>query len=133
MAEAIARREARDIIEPYSAGLIPLGKIPELTFEALLQNGYSAQGLSSKPIDKELWNSVDLVINLSGKFKENTWHDHRKVEDWRVDDPFLGTPTDYQKALSEIETRVRKLAARLRQQHGHKTHHPTHTHPTKRQ
>jgi protein-tyrosine-phosphatase len=133
MAEAIARREARDIIEPLSAGLIPLGKIPELTIESLLQNGYSAQGLASKPIDSDIWDSADVVINLSGKFKENTWHDHRKVEDWRVDDPYLGSPTDYQRALSEIEAHVRALATRLRVrgQHAQKTPH-THPHPTKR-
>jgi protein-tyrosine-phosphatase len=131
MAEAIARREARDVIEPFSAGLIPLGRIPELTTEVLLQNGYSAQGLASKPIDPQIWDSADVIINLSGRFKENTWHDHRKVEDWRVEDPFLGTPTDYQRALSEIEIHIRRLATRLRQQQQQKTPHPP-PHPAKR-
>ena len=116
IAEAIARREARDIIEPCSAGLIPLGRIPELTMEVLLQNGYSAQGLASKPIREDVWDSADLVINLSGKFKENTWSDHRKVEDWQVADPYGGTPTTYQRILVEIEGHVRKLAARLREE-----------------
>src|SRR5580704_18869276 len=69
IAEAIARREARDIIDPCSAGLIPLGRIPELTFEVLLQNGYSGQGLASKPIQQDIWDSADLVINLSGRFR----------------------------------------------------------------
>jgi protein-tyrosine-phosphatase len=114
IAEAIARREARDIIEPSSAGLFPLGRIPELTFEVLLQNGYSAQGLASKPITAEVWDRADLVINLSGKFKENAFTDHRKVEDWQVADPYGGTPTVYQKILVEIEGQVRKLATRLR-------------------
>jgi protein-tyrosine-phosphatase len=120
IAEAIARREARDIIVPASAGLFPLGSIPELTLEVLLQNGYSAQGLSSKPIDEETWDAADLVINLSGKFKEHAFTDHRKVEDWIVADPFGGTPTVYQKILIEIESRVRQLAARLRQEQQNK-------------
>jgi protein-tyrosine-phosphatase len=116
IAEAIARREARDIIEPSSAGLIPLGRIPELTLEVLLQNGYSAQGLESKPIRQDVWDGADLVINLSGRFKENTWSNHHKVEDWQVADPYGGTPTTYQRILVEIEGHVRKLAARLRQE-----------------
>src|SRR5271167_2551150 len=66
MAEAIALREAGDIIEPSSAGLYPLGEIPDATEQTLLRNGYRAAGLSSKPITTQAWNEADLVINLSG-------------------------------------------------------------------
>lgn len=114
IAEAIARREARDIIEPSSAGLRPLGRIPELTTEALLLNGYPAQGLFSKPIDPDVWAQADLVINLSGEGKSNAFPDYSKVEDWSVPDPYGCTPNTYQKTLVQIESQVRKLAARLR-------------------
>jgi len=82
----------------------------------LIQNGYSAQGLSSKPINEEIWDSADVVINLSGRFKENTFANYHKVEDWDVADPYGGTPTVYQKILQQIEGHVRTLAARLRQE-----------------
>lgn len=121
IAEAIARREACDIIEPSSAGITPLGRIPELTTEVLLLNGYSAQGLSSKPIDPEVWESADIVINLSGEFKANAFQEYSKVEDWRVPDPYGGTPNAYQRIFAQIETHVRQLAARLRQEQNTKS------------
>jgi arsenate reductase (thioredoxin) len=114
IAEAVARREARDIIEASSAGLTPLGRIPELTTEALLLNGYSAQGLFSKGIDPEIWAQADLVINMSGEAKSDAFPDYSKVEDWSVPDPFGSTPNMYQKILVQIESKVRQLAARLR-------------------
>ena len=114
IAEAIARRDARDIIEATSAGITPLGRIPELTTQALLLNGYSAQGLSSKPIDPEVWAQADVIINLSGEVKSTAFPDYRKVEDWSVPDPFGGTPNLYQRILVQIESHVRKLAVRLR-------------------
>jgi len=45
--EAIARYDAADVIEPFSAGLSPLGSIPEETKQTLVLNGYSANGLTS--------------------------------------------------------------------------------------
>ena len=116
MAEAIARRDAWDIIEPCSAGITPLGQIPELTTEALLINGYSAQELFSKPIDAETWENAEIIINLSGEFKSSAFQEYSKVEDWQVPDPYGGTPNAYQRILVQIEARVRELAARLREQ-----------------
>jgi protein-tyrosine-phosphatase len=60
MAEAIARRDAADVIEARSAGLMPLGFVADLTKETLEQGGYSAEGLESKAI-------------LRGIGKRRTW------------------------------------------------------------
>src|SRR5215469_3336727 len=66
MAEAVARRDAGDVIEPASAGLYPLGRIAELTIEILVANGYSVDGLSSKPILRGAVRESRLIVNLSG-------------------------------------------------------------------
>ena len=66
MAEAIAHREAAEVIEPASAGLYPLGRIAERTIETLVATGYSADGLSSKSISREAVEEADLIVNLSG-------------------------------------------------------------------
>ena len=50
MAEAIARYDAADVIEPASAGLSPLGYIADLTKQTLMRNGYSVTGLTSDPL-----------------------------------------------------------------------------------
>jgi protein-tyrosine-phosphatase len=116
MAEAIALRDACDVLEPASAGLYPLGEIPETTKETLIRNGYSAAGLSSKPITNRAWNDADLVINLSGRIRDIAFDDPSKVEDWDVADPYGANPAFYQTILEEIQQHVQSLAARLRQQ-----------------
>ena len=116
MAEAIAKHEASDVLEASSAGLYPLGEIPEETQETLLRNGYSAVGLSSKPITNRIWNETDLVINLSGRIRDIAFDDPAKVEDWDVADPYGANPAFYQTILEQLEQRIRLLADRLRQQ-----------------
>jgi len=116
MAEAIALREAGDVIEPSSAGLYPLGEIPDATEQALLRNGYSAAGLTSKPITTRAWEDAGLVINLSGRMREIAFDDPAKVEDWDVADPYGANPAFYQTILEELQGHVRKLAERLRRQ-----------------
>jgi protein-tyrosine-phosphatase len=115
MAEAIARREAGDVIEATSAGLYPLGEIPTHTQTALEQSGYSAEGLASKRIAPDVWNRADLVINLSGRLRELEFEEYQKVEDWDVEDPYGEDPATYQRILEEIRGRVRSLAQRLRE------------------
>ena len=114
MAEAIARNDAGDVIEPASAGLYPLGEIPSHTREALTRNGYSAEGLASKPIASEAWGRADLVINMSGRMRELEFEDYEKVEDWHVGDPYGEDAAIYQKILEEIRGRVNGLARQLR-------------------
>ncbi|HEY1468957.1 MAG TPA: low molecular weight phosphatase family protein [Candidatus Acidoferrum sp.] len=116
MAEAIANREASDVLEASSAGLYPLGEIPEDTQETLLRNGYSPDGLSSKPITNRVWNNTDLVINLSGRIRDIAFDDPAKVEDWDVDDPYGADPAFYQTIFEQLQQRIRLLADRLRRQ-----------------
>ncbi|MGH9743457.1 MAG: low molecular weight phosphatase family protein [Candidatus Acidiferrum sp.] len=114
MAEAIARRDAGDVIEASSAGLTPLGRIEGMTRETLERNGYSCEGLESKPMVREALDAADLVINLSGRAKEWAFEDISKVEDWRVEDPYGADAELYQRIFAEIERRVAELSTMLR-------------------
>lgn len=114
MAESIARRDAADVIEPYSAGLSPLGYLPDLTKQTLTKNGYSIESLDSTPITSSLWDAADIVVNMSGVAKERAFVDWRKVEDWKVQDPYGNDPGLYQTVYKEIQRRVNMLAERLR-------------------
>jgi len=121
MAEAVARREADDVIEPASAGLYPLGRVAEPTIEALVANGYSVEGLSSKSISRESVREADLIVNLSGAPIEHlflsapsNFRHRQQLENWGVLDPYGEDRATYQRILEEIELRVRQLANRLR-------------------
>jgi protein-tyrosine-phosphatase len=115
MAEAIARYDAADVIEPSSAGLSPLGYIADLTKQTLMRNGYSAAGLTSDPLTRETADAADIIINMTGRpFEVNFWA-LEKVEDWIVQDPFDSDPETYQRVFEGIKRRVNQLAASLRE------------------
>jgi protein-tyrosine-phosphatase len=116
MAEAIAWRDAPEVIEASSAGLAPLGFVAEMTTQTLLRNGYAVKGLASKPISPEAWESADIVINMSGRAREfafRNFRGHTKVEDWEIEDPY-GDPEKYQGTYETVRRRVLELARRLR-------------------
>jgi protein-tyrosine-phosphatase len=115
MAEAIARRNAADVIAASSAGLAPLGFVAEMTKRVLADNGYSSEGLMSKPIAPESWDAADVVINMSGRPRQQVFREYGKVEDWEIQDPYGESLPVYQKVRAEIERRVEILAERVRE------------------
>jgi protein-tyrosine-phosphatase len=121
MAEAIARYDAADVIEPSSAGLSPMGSIPEQTKQTLIQNGYSANGLTSDALTREAADAADIIINMTGRQREETFWELEKVEDWMVQDPFGATPETYQRVFEGIKRRINQLALGLREKREHKT------------
>ena len=114
MGEAIARKDAADVMEASSAGIFPLGMIPELTRTTLEKNGYSAEGLESKGLAEFAPQDVDLVLNMSGMDRPVALAQFENVEEWEVGDPYGGDEATYQRILQEIQRRVRELAQRLR-------------------
>ena len=117
MAEAIARRDAGDILEISSAGLFPMGHVPEMTLRTLSRNGYSTDGLSSKPVRPDDLQNIDLVINMSGQPCYSVFADVPQLEDWPVPDPYGEDAAIYQTILEDIERRVTDLTLRLRKAH----------------
>ena len=115
MAEAIARYDAADVIEPSSAGLIPLGYVAELTKQTLMRNGYSADGLTSEVLTRDAAEAADIIINMTGERREGNYGDLEKVEDWIVEDPYGADPETYQRVFESIRRRVNQLALNLRE------------------
>jgi protein-tyrosine-phosphatase len=120
MAEAIARYDAADVIEPSSAGLSPLGFIPELTKQTLIQNDYSPLGLTSDVLTPQACDAADIIINMSGRSREEKFKNPEKVEDWLVPDPYDDDPQTYQRVFEGIKRRVDQLAQNLREKRQNK-------------
>jgi protein-tyrosine-phosphatase len=126
MAEAIARYDAADVIEASSAGLSPLGFIPDLTQKTLKNNGYSADGLASERLSLEACESADIIVNMTGEPRETAFERwgfsaHEKVEDWMVEDPYSADADTYQRVLEGIQRRVAQLAKGLRDNRENRT------------
>src|SRR5256885_2503256 len=116
MAEAIARVDAYDTIDAFSAGLTPIGFITELTEQTLKRNGCLVEDLESKSISPRIWDQVDIVINMSGRPREQTFGDYSKVEDWDIEDPYGQDVDTYQEVFQEIRRRVSMLAENCREE-----------------
>ena len=121
MAEAIARYDAADVIDASSAGLSPMGSVAEQTKQTLIQNGYSANGLTSDALTRGAADAADIIINMTGKPREDNFWEPDKVEDWMVQDPYGATPETYQRVFEGIKRRVNQLALGLREKREHKT------------
>lgn len=117
MAEAVARLDAPDAIDAFSAGLMPIGFVPELTKQTLMKNRYWVEGLESKSISSAVWERVDVVINMSGRPKKEAFREHSKVVDWKIEDPFERSPEDYQRAFDKIRARVGELAEEYKREY----------------
>jgi arsenate reductase (thioredoxin) len=123
MAEAIARKDAVEEIEPNSAGLAPLGFVAQMTKETLLRNGYSPDGLESKAISADAWQSAELIINMSGYTKEQAFRSvpsKARIEDWEIEDPY-GNAEKYQGTYERIRMRIGELTERLRKERARRT------------
>jgi arsenate reductase (thioredoxin) len=120
MAEAIARYDAADVMEPSSAGLSPLGYIADLTKQTLMRNGYSLDGLTSNAFALEAADAADIIINMTGRLREEPFWEAGKVEDWIVEDPFGADPETYQRVFEGIKRRVHQLALSLREKRRNK-------------
>jgi len=118
MGEAIARKDAGDVIDACSAGLYPLGMIPELTRKTLEEYGYPVEGLASKSLREFEAAGIGLVVNMSGMQDEPALTKFETVEEWEVGDPYGGDADVYRKILLEIQGRVNLLAQRLRRKQG---------------
>ena len=121
MAEAIARYDAADVIDASSAGVAPLGFIPDLTKRTLTMNGYSADGLTSNKATLEGCNAADIIINMTGAPWAETFSNRGKVEDWIVQDPYSTDPETYQRVLEGIQRRIVQLAKGLRDKRENRT------------
>jgi protein-tyrosine-phosphatase len=121
MAEAIARYDAADVIEAHSAGVSPMGAVAEQTKQTLILNGYSANGLSSDALTREAADAADIIINMTGKPREETFWDPDKVEDWIVEDPYGAAAVTYQRVFEGIKRRIHQLALDLREKRENKT------------
>jgi protein-tyrosine-phosphatase len=89
-----------------------------MTTRTLLKNDYAVDGLASKPISPEVWESADIVINMSGRAREfafRNFRGHAKVEDWEIEDPY-GDAAKYQGTYESIQRRVAELARRLQKE-----------------
>lgn len=114
MAEGFARAYHADVMEAESAGVAPLGFVPQETAASMLERDVSLAGHHSKGLDDVDLQTFDLVVNMSGFPFPASFSRTVEVAEWLVDDPYTGNERKYRKVRDDIELRVARLAESLR-------------------
>lgn len=115
MAEALARHEGSDVIEPASAGVAALGVIAPATRAVLAERGVRTDGQYSKTLTQSDCEEADLIVNMAGRPADVVLRGYEsKSVDWEVADPYGQDLELYRRICDEIDDRVKRLAEHLR-------------------
>jgi arsenate reductase len=123
MAEGLARELGRDILEPYSAGLMAAGVHPR-AIAVLKELGVDISGQRSKAIDERLLNTMDVVVTLCDNAAEACPLTPSKIKrlHWPIKDPVgtTGTETEilreFRRARDEISEKIRDFVTALKKE-----------------
>jgi arsenate reductase (thioredoxin) len=131
IAEALAKHLAPDLLDSSSAGISPLGRVPDATRRVLKERGVAHEGLFSKGMSQAPLADADFIVNLTGipgKALFSTKDSPKdapggqvspanvpaKVMDWDVHDPYGDDVETYRLVCDDIEQRLQDWIAELR-------------------
>ncbi len=113
MAEAFAKMHGKGIIEAYSSGSRPSGKINPKAIAAMKELNYDLTQHTSKSLDEIPQIKYDYAITM-GCGDECPFIIATHRDDWKLDDPKNLEPTEFNKVRDEIESRVKALIHSLK-------------------
>lgn len=116
MAEGLARKLGKGIIEPYSAGIFPTEVHPS-AIKVMKEIGIDISQQKSKAIDIDLLNKMDVVITLCDNAREYcpVTPSQIKTIHWPIDDPVSASGNEkeiinaFRKTRNEIKKRISEL------------------------
>ena len=112
MAEAFARMHAAGVVEAFSAGSRPSGKVNPRAIEFMTEVGYDLSSHASKSLDEFDGRPVDVAVTM-GCGDECPLVKAARREEWQIPDPKEMPAEDYRKTRDLIEAKVKALLADL--------------------
>ncbi len=121
MAEGIARILGKGTIEPNSAGVMPTPIHPK-TIQAMKEIGIDISNQTSKGIDENLLNKMDMIITLCSSAEAMCPMTPLRIKriHWSIDDPKSATGTEeeilkaFRSARDEIKSKIEFLIEELK-------------------
>jgi arsenate reductase len=112
MAEAFSRMHGVGMIEAYSSGSRPSGKVNPRAIEFMRERNYDLGTHSSKSLSEIPDVEYDFAITM-GCGDECPFVRARRREDWGIPDPKEMSAPEFRAVRDLIETRVKALLASL--------------------
>jgi arsenate reductase (thioredoxin) len=108
MAEAFARIHGEGVIEAYSSGSRPSGKVNPRAVEFMRERDYDLAAHASKSLSEIPDIEYDFAITM-GCGDECPFVRARHREDWQIPDPKELSAADFRLVRDLIESRVKSL------------------------
>ena len=113
MAEAFARIHGGGIVEPFSAGSRPSGRINPKAVEAMREVGYDLTAHKSKGLADLPPGDFDVVVGMGCGDEGCPLVKAKRHEEWAIPDPKNLPPDQFKAVRDLIEQRVQSLLASL--------------------
>lgn len=113
MAEGLAKRYGKELLEVHSAGLLAT-RVHPIAIAVMKELGIDISAQQSKLIDKELLNKMDIIITLCGNAEEScpwTPPEIRRIH-WPIADP-VGTIGSEEKIMNEFRRARDEIKERI--------------------
>ncbi|MEO8026938.1 MAG: hypothetical protein ABI823_10705 [Bryobacteraceae bacterium] len=117
MAEGFARAYGTDVMQPFSAGLVPTTLIAPLTRSAMLAKNIRLDDQFAKGLDAFGTERFDVVVNMSGHpltIRNVPAARDGVLIEWKVKDPMGSGERAYRKTADLIEGFVMRLIIEMR-------------------
>lgn len=112
MAEAFARRLGRDLMDAYSAGSSPSGKVNPKAIQVMKELGIDISSTKSKGFKDLPFKNFDLVITLGCKDVCPFVPAEEHIE-WNIEDPKARELAFFRKTRDKIKDKVKELIKEL--------------------
>jgi arsenate reductase len=113
MAEAFARIHGGGIVEPFSAGSRPSGRINPKAVEAMREVGYDLTSHKSKGLADLPPGDFDVVVGMGCGDEGCPLVKAKRHEEWAIPDPKNLPPDQFKAVRDLIEEKVQALLASL--------------------
>lgn len=117
MAEGFARALGKGLIEAHSAGLMPAGVVHPRAIAVMKEEGIDISGQSSKGIDPDLLQKMDIIVTLCGNAEASCPMTPPEIKrmHWPIDDPVgvMGAEEEimkgFRRARDEIKNKIEEF------------------------
>jgi protein-tyrosine-phosphatase len=117
MAEAFARIHGGDMVEAFSSGSRPSGRVNPKAVEAMKELGYDLTAHASKGLGEFNGKEFDAAVTMGCGDECPLVLAKRRV-DWQIPDPKEMPPEQFNEVRDLIEQKVKQLLATLEAERG---------------
>jgi arsenate reductase len=122
MAEGFAKTLGKDVLFPFSAGILHAGIVHPRAILVMNELGIDISGQKPKDIDNDILNLMNMVITFCGNGEEScpTTPPHITRVHWAMDDPVQAKGTEeeimsaFRKSRDEIKKKMVDLIDSLK-------------------